>query len=132
MSLTVSLSFHSISILRFTFLALFSSAAYAADGDALNQQQKVHIRTLAASCAACHGTQGNSHSVTPVLASLDASYFSKEMIAFKNGSRPSTVMHHHAKGLTTIEISQLADYFSQQERISKASPKPQTLKVQHE
>lgn len=89
----------------------------------------IHIRTLAASCAACHGTNGNSQSITPVLAGLDAQYFSTQMLAFKNGERAnnSTVMHHHASGLTEAEIDALADFFSAQARVSGTPLKPQTL-----
>ncbi|MEE9331026.1 MAG: c-type cytochrome [Methylophilaceae bacterium] len=102
--------------------------------NASSNQEKIHTRTLAASCAACHGTLGNSRSITPVLAGLDATYFSTQMLAFKNGERSSTstVMHHHAAGLNIDEIDQLAHYFSQQKRTVKAPLKSQTLKANHE
>lgn len=116
----------------FNLLVLPFTTAHAADFSALTTQEIIHTRTLAASCAACHGTQGNSIGITPVLAGLDPTYFSTQMIAFKNGGRSSTVMHHHAKGLNAEEINQLADYFSQQARTSKAGPKPQVLKENHE
>lgn len=123
-------------IRRIGFIAtvfLASSLSYLAHAaETGNQHNKIHIRTLAASCAACHGTQGNSHSITPVLAGLDATYFSTQMLAFKNMSRSSTVMHHHAKGLTDDEVEQLSNYFSAQKRISSPSPTPQTLKVNHD
>jgi cytochrome c553 len=106
--------------------ASLSYSAHTAETNTANQHQKIHTRTLAASCAACHGTQGNSHSIIPVLAGLDATYFSTQMLAFKNRSRTSTVMHHHALGLTADEIEQLSHYFSQQARISTPSPAPQT------
>lgn len=73
-------------------------------------------RTLAASCAACHGPNGNSLSSTPTLAALNQQYFIQRMQGFKDGSVSSTVMHHHAKGLTTEEITALAAYFAQQPR----------------
>ncbi|MFW5431743.1 MAG: c-type cytochrome [Methylophilaceae bacterium] len=128
----------SISVLRYfsftAFVLLPISASIAAEINAPSHQEKIHIRTLAASCAACHGTQGNSLSITPVLAGLDAAYFSTQMIAYKNGehSRTSTVMHHHATGLNTDEIYQLGQYFSQQKRTSKDPLKPQMLKATHE
>ena len=81
-----------------------------------------HLRVLAASCAACHGTEGNSVGGTPVLAGLDRNYFLTQMLAFRSGILPSTVMHRHAKGLTETEIHQLADYFAAQPRISAAHP----------
>ncbi|MFD0913235.1 c-type cytochrome [Methylophilus luteus] len=68
--------------------------------------------TLAASCAACHGHQGNSLGGTPTLAALNKEYFMQRMQGFKNGSLSSTVMHHHAKGLTDDEINNLAAYFA--------------------
>jgi len=91
-----------------------------------------HIRTLASSCAACHGSNGNSAGITPTLAGLEPGYFSAQMLAFKDGSRPATVMHHHAKGLNADEINQLATYFSQQKRVANTAPTPQKLKVGHD
>lgn len=73
-------------------------------------------RTLAASCAACHGPDGNSLGGTPTLAALNQQYFVQRMLGFKDGSVSSSVMHHHAKGLTTEEINALASYFAQQPR----------------
>lgn len=86
-----------------------------------------HIQTLAASCAACHGTQGNSVGGTSVLAGLDPSHFVLQMTAFRNGSRSSTVMHRHAKGLTVDEINDLAQYFALQTRGSATLPPSQQL-----
>ncbi len=83
-----------------------------------------HVRVLAASCAACHGSEGNSVGGTPVLAGLDRSYFVAQMQGFLNGGRASTVMHHHAKGLTAQEIELLADYFAAQPRVAAATPMP--------
>jgi sulfide dehydrogenase cytochrome subunit len=91
-----------------------------------------HIRTLAASCAACHGSNGNSAGITPTLAGLDGGYFTTQMLSFKDGSRPATVMHHHAKGLNIDEINLLAKYFSQQNRVTSIPPKSQMLKADHE
>ena len=91
-----------------------------------------HTRTLAASCAACHGSNGNSASSTPSLAGLEATYFTAQMLAFKDGSRSATVMHHHAKGLNVDEINMLAAYFSQQKRVANVAPAHQMLKADHE
>ena len=81
-----------------------------------------HLRVLSASCAACHGTNGNSVGGTPVLAGLDREYFLLQMNSFRDGSRGSTVMHHHAKGLTPEEITQLAEYFATQPRARNSAP----------
>ena len=95
------------------------------------QSQASHIRILAASCAACHGTNGNSVGITPTLAGLDQGYFVKQMLAFKQGEQNPTVMHHHAKGLNVDEIDLLAVYFAAQKRITHAAPKPEQLKDNH-
>ena len=91
-----------------------------------------HIRTLAASCAACHGSNGNAIAGNAVLAGINPTYFTKQMLAFKNGSLPATVMQHHAKGLNVDEINQLAIYFSQQKTVAGQTPKSQPLSPSHE
>jgi len=99
-----------------TLPLLLSGFAFA--GDDVN-----HIRALAASCAACHGTNGNSVGGTPVLAGLDVSHFVLQMQSFRSGERSSTVMQRHAKGLTNDEIDQLAVYFSAHKRLSASQLK---------
>jgi cytochrome subunit of sulfide dehydrogenase len=71
-------------------------------------------RTLAASCAQCHGTDGRppAGAALPALAGLPAAYLTEQMQAFKAGSRPGTVMPQLAKGYTDAQIAQLAAYFS--------------------
>lgn len=108
--------------LQAIFLALLCPLISHAD-PASNVQQ-AHIQVLASSCAACHGTGGNSLGSMPVLAGLDAGYFTQQMMAFKSGERASTVMHHHAKGLTQEEIGLLAEHFSRQPRRPALKPPP--------
>lgn len=96
---------------------LVATPSHAVDADG-------HLRVLAASCSACHGAGGNSVGGTPVLAGLDRGHFLLQMSAFRDGSRSSTVMHHHAKGLNMQEIEQLADYFSAQPRVASNQPMP--------
>jgi cytochrome subunit of sulfide dehydrogenase len=110
-------------LLVFVGFFVLSVNAYADE----NLAAMPHIQTLAASCAACHGSQGNSVGGTSVLAGLDASHFVLQMTAFRNGSRSSTVMHRHAKGLTVEEINDLAVYFEQQKRVTALTPPNQRL-----
>ena len=111
---------------------------HAAEVSAFSDTQNVHIRQLAASCAACHGTQGNSVAANgedggnAVLAGMAPDKLSEKRLSFRDGSRKATVMHHHAKGLTVDEINQLAVYFSQQKHIVTTALKSQTLKADHE
>lgn len=83
-----------------------------------------HIRTLAATCAACHGTNGNSVNIVPSLAAMPVAHFMQKMQGFRDGTVSSTVMHQHAAGLTVSEIEQLAQYFSQQPLQPKSPVKP--------
>lgn len=73
-------------------------------------------RNLAASCAACHGTNGHSSGGTPVLAGMSKTLFVSTMKDFKTGARPATVMHQHAKGYSDAEIELLAEFFAAQKR----------------
>lgn len=121
--------------LRAMFAASVSLATLANAAEVVsinNQTVTPHIRTLAASCAACHGSNGNAVAGSAVLAGMNSAYFTKQMAAFKDGSRPATVMHHHAKGLHDDEINLLALYFSQQKISPSISPKPQTLQTSHD
>ncbi len=90
----------------FAFFALISAAA-------ANENDQ-HTRILAASCAACHGTNGLSQGGTPLLAGLDESYFIGRMIEYRTRLNSTAVMVQHAKGLTLEEITALAKYFSSQ------------------
>lgn len=97
----------------------------------------LHTRVLAASCAACHGTQGNAVTGSTkernaILAGKDRADFIAKLQGFKDGSRHSTVMHHHAKGLTEDEIKQLADFFALQKPNNAQPIAPQILKADHE
>ncbi|PKO46116.1 MAG: class I cytochrome c [Betaproteobacteria bacterium HGW-Betaproteobacteria-22] len=123
-------------------LILISSVAAPVLGiaaeDIVTSAHPAHIPTLAASCSACHGTLGNavkSGSVvdaTPLAGESDV-YLEQRLLDFRAGTRESTVMHHHAKGLTPEEIHQLALFFSRQEPEVRVAPTPQKLKaVNHE
>jgi len=92
--------------------------------DPTTQIQQAHTQVLASSCAACHGTGGNSLGSMPALAGMSPDQFIKAMTAFKTGERASTVMHHHAKGLTQEEIHLLAEHFSRQPRRPGLQPPP--------
>ncbi len=71
-------------------------------------------RNLAAQCANCHGTDGKSDQAIPALAGRPADYMNAQMKAFKEGTRPATIMHQLAKGYTDEQIKLMADYFAKQ------------------
>ncbi len=80
------------------------------------EEQEANARLLTASCAACHGTEGYSVGITPVLAGTGKEYFIRQMLDFKSGARPGTVMNHHASGYTEAEIVMMAEYFAAKDR----------------
>lgn len=76
------------------------------------QANDTRARFMAANCSYCHGPEGKSHGAIPSLAGIDAKYFVDQMKAFKDGSRPGTVMKKHANGYTDAEYEAMAKYFA--------------------
>ena len=86
--------------------------AHAQDKEAL------YVKSLAATCANCHGTNGKAVEGSSVvsLAGLDKNYTIAQMKAFKTGARPATVMHQISKGYSDAQIESLAIYFAAQKK----------------
>jgi cytochrome subunit of sulfide dehydrogenase len=81
-------------------------------------KEALYTKSLAATCANCHGTSGKVVSGSPVvgLAGLPADYIVSQMKAFKSGTRTATVMHQLAKGFSDAQIDQMAAYFAVQKK----------------
>ena len=81
-------------------------------------QDALYLRSMAATCANCHGTDGKSLEGASVvgLAGLDRNHIVAQMRAFKAGTRQATVMHQLAKGYSDAQIEQLAAYFAAQKK----------------
>ena len=74
-----------------------------------------HVRSWAASCANCHGTQGHAQPGMIKLAGMPASEMMRKMGDFKNNRAPAaTVMHQLAKGYTDEQIAAIAAWFAAQ------------------
>ncbi|MBY0269029.1 MAG: cytochrome c [Burkholderiales bacterium] len=72
-----------------------------------------YARSLAATCFACHGTDGRSvGGVPPSLAGQNRDYLLKQLQEFRDGKRPATIMHQHAKGYTDEQLNLIAGYFA--------------------
>ena len=71
-------------------------------------------RSLAATCANCHGTGGVSVGVVESLAGKPREEIVRKMQEFKSGARPATVMNQLAKGYTDEQIEALAGWFAAQ------------------
>jgi len=72
-------------------------------------------RNLAATCANCHGTNGQvrGDAVKP-LAGVPADKIVAAFNDFRSGALPATIMHQIAKGFTDDQVKAIAAYFAAQ------------------
>ena len=84
----------------------------AAAGNAQAQDPNA-ARALAATCFTCHGTDGRSvGGVPPSIAGQSKDVLLQQLRDFRDGKRPATIMHQHAKGYTDAQFELLAGYFA--------------------
>ncbi len=103
--------------------SLAAPSAGAQEGAAATPAGSIEAgRTKSATCAACHGADGNS--VTPdwpMLAGQHASYIVKQLRAFKNGERTDVTMKPFADMLSEQDMLDVAAYFEAQTPIPKGA-----------
>ncbi len=94
---------------QFSWVLLFLLSQYVHAGDVAAGQEK------SASCAACHGVDGNStNPIWPKLAGQHASYLSKQLIDFRSGVRQNVNMNTLVAALSDEDIGDMAAYYSSQ------------------
>lgn len=92
-----------------TGLAISITASAWAEGNAETG------KTKSATCAACHGADGNSvNPEWPKLAGQHPDYIIKQLSNFKEGARVNASMAPMAKPLSEQDMADLAAYFSSQ------------------
>ncbi len=70
-------------------------------------------KAKAATCFACHGVDGNSvNPLYPSLASQQADYLSKQLTAFRDGTRQDPMMSPMAAPLSDADIVNVSAYFA--------------------
>lgn len=70
-------------------------------------------RRIAQTCQACHGMDGIARlPESPSLAAQDATYLTKQLLAYKSGERRNEVMTVVAEGLTPEQIEAVAAYYA--------------------
>lgn len=111
---------HHISVSTKTLLvAVLAAVAGGAMGQTVDQASapaSPHVRSMAATCAACHGTDGHAVDGESMvaLAGYPRAALVAQMRAFRDGGRPATVMHQIARGYTDAQVDALAAYFAAQ------------------
>lgn len=98
--------------------ALCSTLCTTLAVQANEQQDRLRLRSLAATCAHCHGTDGNAVQGQPLvhLAGLPQDYLLGQLMAFRSGQRPATIMHQITKGYSVEQLEALSKYFAAQPR----------------
>ena len=71
-------------------------------------------RSVAATCANCHGTGGVSRGENETLAGKPKDELVRKVQDFKQGRKPGTIMPQLAKGFTDEQLAAIAGYFSVQ------------------
>ena len=95
-------------------IMIFAAAALAAAPVAAQDTQ---ARNLSSACAICHGTDGRTPSKDLVpIAGLPKDYIVRQLVDFRDGKRPATVMHQIAKGYSNAQIDAMAAWFAAQKR----------------
>ncbi|MCC2633192.1 MAG: cytochrome c-like protein [Ramlibacter sp.] len=99
-----------------TFLLAGGLAAAAPLAAQAQSADALYVRSLAANCSNCHGTSGRAvaTSAVPALAGMPREYMLRQLQAFRDGSRPATVMHQITKGFSPAQLEQIAGYFAAQ------------------
>ena len=80
------------------------------------QTDPQHARSIAATCAACHGTDGAAvpGEAMVALAGYPKPALIAQLKAFRDGTRIATVMHQITRGYTDAEIDAIAAWFAAQ------------------
>ncbi|MFN2381275.1 MAG: cytochrome c [Guyparkeria sp.] len=95
-----------------TLILVLSSGLSVASADELSAPDG---EMLSHTCAACHGTHGHfENDYMPPLAGMDADRFVDSMTAFRQGSRPASIMDRIARAFSDAEIEAMADFFAAQ------------------
>ena len=97
-------------------LALSAANAGAAGVAGAADAQRLRTRALAATCAQCHGTDGQAVAGQAMvrLAGQPKDYLLAQLLAFRAGQRPATVMHQISRGYSAEQLDEVAAYFAAQ------------------
>ena len=113
---------------KLVMFALFSMIGFTslANASEVKKGDAEKGKALSASCAACHGGDGNSTNPEwPKLAGQSEAYLVKQLMEYRNGKRKNAVMNGMAAGIKSDEdVMHIAAYYASVEtKPGKASNK---------
>ena len=109
---------HSPTCVEGIVYCIFLGMIVLAAGSASAQGTDASVaRSIAATCANCHGTNGVSQGGTESLAGQSKEDIVRKMQEFKSGTKPGTIMPQLAKGYTDAQIEQAAGWFAAQKLV---------------
>ena len=97
-------------------MSLLAAAAWLATVGAHAQTDPLQVRSWAAACASCHGTNGQAQPGNEPLAGQNKDDMMKKLMDFKSGAKPATIMHQLAKGYTDEQLAAITAWFAAQKK----------------
>lgn len=106
------------------FLVLAMGLVFSGASGILHAEGKFNAgKEKSASCAGCHGSDGNSTMPTfPKLAQQHASYIVKQLQAFKDGARQDPIMAPMAMALSDEDMMDIGAYYAAQKISQNTMP----------
>ena len=95
---------------------LATAALALGAGAAQAQTDPLQVRSWAAACASCHGTNGKAQPGNEPLAGQNKDEMMKKLMDFKSGAKPATIMHQLAKGYTDEQLAAITAWFAAQKK----------------
>jgi cytochrome c553 len=93
-------------------LLIVAAPSVWAQNATVERRLALQAQLWAASCMACHGTDGRAEGVGVPLAGRSAKELHEMLLAFKSDRRIGTIMNQHAKGYSDEELARIAAVFA--------------------
>lgn len=98
-----------------SFRIIIAAALAVGSASVMAQGQDPNLgRNLAATCANCHGTNGQSLGGIESINKLPKERLLQKIREFKSGDKPATIMHQIAKGYSDAQMDLIATYLAAQ------------------
>ena len=97
---------------RHTLGSVMALGAALGGAGTAGAQESDLARSLAATCANCHGTDGRAQGEMPALAGQPADRLLATLADFRDGRRSSTIMQQIVKGYREDQLRLIAAHFA--------------------